>query len=213
MAEVDAKFQCPVCQEVLKKPVTINGCAHKFCYKCLLRMSKSAEEGSVQCPVCRQSFRLECDLTADRALEREIATVVTTCEACHKQLALQELDAHTINCSKRKPTLQFRPIADTSQEVNPPQNRSTFKCPLCPQSHMDCKELVDHVNHYHANSTESVVCPVCASMPWGSSDQHSQNFLQHLNLRHRFEYETYVEYGQDDDAAFEAAVQASLEYN
>ncbi len=29
MAEVAAKFQCPVCQEVLKKPVAINGCSHK----------------------------------------------------------------------------------------------------------------------------------------------------------------------------------------
>jgi len=36
------------------------------------------------------------------------------------------------------------------------------------------------------------VCPVCAAMPWGNPLQTSINFLQHLNLRHKFEYETYV---------------------
>ncbi len=62
----------------------------RFCYQCLLRMSKSAES-SVQCPVCRQSFRLECDLTSDRALEREIAAMVTTCGACRKQVREMEI--------------------------------------------------------------------------------------------------------------------------
>ncbi len=28
MEEIATKYQCPVCQEVLKKPVAITGCAH-----------------------------------------------------------------------------------------------------------------------------------------------------------------------------------------
>ena len=38
----------------------------------------------------------------------------------------------------------------------------------------------------------------------------SSNFLQHLNLRHRFEYETFVDYEQDDDEMLRRAIQASL---
>jgi hypothetical protein len=29
-------------------------------------------------------------------------------------------------------------------------------------------------------------------MPWGVADQVSQNFISHINTRHKFEYDTYV---------------------
>ena len=33
---------------------------------------------------------------------------------------------------------------------------------------------------------------MCACMPWGDSTQVSSNFVKHLNLRHQFEYDTFV---------------------
>lgn len=36
------------------------------------------------------------------------------------------------------------------------------------------------------------MCPVCASMPWGNPSQKSQDFVSHMNLRHKFEYDVFV---------------------
>ena len=47
-------------------------------------------------------------------------------------------------------------------------------------------------------------------MPWGDPSMLSSNFLQHLNLRHRFEYDTFVDYEQDDDEMLRRAIEASL---
>lgn len=64
-------------------------------------------------------------------------------------------------------------------------------------------------------------------MPWGNKDQVSSNFVSHLNMRHKFEYDTYVvslrikikhlvfkfwkqDYEQDDEQSLRAAIEASL---
>jgi RING finger protein 114/RING finger protein 166 len=47
-------------------------------------------------------------------------------------------------------------------------------------------------------------------MPWGVKDQVSSDFLQHLNTRHQFEYDTFVDYEQDEDEALKPTIAASL---
>jgi len=46
-------------------------------------------------------------------------------------------------------------------------------------------------------------------MPWGNPSQKSQDFVSHMNLRHKFEYDVFVDYEQDDDTALKAALENS----
>ena len=70
-------------------------------------------------------------------------------------------------------------------------------------------------------------------MPWGNPDQRSGDFVAHINLRHQFEYETFVvcrtvvapllyappltvltsfaqDYDRDEDAVLQEAIHESL---
>ena len=43
----------------------------------------------------------------------------------------------------------------------------------------------------------------------GDSSYVSRNFVQHVTLRHRFEYGTFVEYGEEDDAVMRRVLEES----
>ncbi|KAL4235102.1 hypothetical protein ACF0H5_006740 [Mactra antiquata] len=142
----------------------------------------------------------------------EMKTLKLPCHGCNNQIIVAEMNAHIENCDKiEKQINYFKPVKETAQQVpkNLP-NRSTFSCPYCSLSNLDCNGLRDHCNEKHRSNRDHVVCPICASMPWGNRNQTSSDFIQHLNIRHKFEYDTYVDYGQDDEAMLQAAIQASL---
>ncbi|XP_062500820.1 E3 ubiquitin-protein ligase RNF114-like [Corticium candelabrum] len=87
----------------------------------------------------------------------------------------------------------------------------TFNCPYCEKRRLDCGGLLAHLNEKHATERTAAVCPVCAAMPWGNAHQKSSNLIKHFNLRHKFEYDTYVEFERDEGESLRAAIAKSLE--
>ena len=46
-------------------------------------------------------------------------------------------------------------------------------------------------------------------MPWGNPNYVSPNLLQHFEMRHRFDYDTTTDYGQDEDAVLQEVLRRS----
>ncbi|XP_065915883.1 E3 ubiquitin-protein ligase RNF166-like [Dysidea avara] len=202
-------YTCRVCFEVFKKPATVS-CGHVFCLDCLMKLM-TENPTNLQCPMCRKQF-IRGDIRLADDIQAAISYKATRCPDCRMIVNLSVYNSHSKKCRSR-PTgdVTFRPVAHSSHP--PPRdlpNRSTFACPLCLQKNFDCAGLVRHTQEDHAHEKASVTCPICASMPWGISDQKSGDYVAHLYLRHQFEYDTYVDFGQDDDAALRAAIEASL---
>jgi len=100
--------------------------------------------------------------------------------------------------------------ASATGRNNSTKNRQTFKCPYCTQCNLTLDGLRGHCNQLHPLGEKQVVCPVCASMPWGDPEQPSIDFIGHLNLRHKFEYDNYVDLNASEEDMVEKALADSI---
>ena len=60
-----------------------------------------------------------------------------------------------------------------------------FACPFCAKLGFTELTLVDHVASHHADATQEVVCPICASTPMGDANHVTDDFSTHLTLEHQ----------------------------
>ncbi|MCI4387107.1 hypothetical protein PGIGA_G00070360 [Pangasianodon gigas] len=146
-------------------------------------------------------------------LEALIHSTAKPCKGCGQEVVLSEMRAHMASCSKYQDYIQegLKNITHTQPDVvSSVPNRYTFTCPYCNCPNFDQDGLVEHCNSQHARDPRQVVCPICASMPWGDPYYKSSDFFQHLRIRHTFSYDTFVDYTADEDAMVQEAIQRSL---
>uniref|UniRef100_A0ABI7WDL9 RING-type E3 ubiquitin transferase n=1 Tax=Felis catus TaxID=9685 RepID=A0ABI7WDL9_FELCA len=134
------------------------------------------------------------------------------------EVTLAKMRVHVSSCMKVQEQMancpKFVPVVPTSQPIpSAVPNRSTFTCPYCGARNLDQQELLKHCVDNHRSDPNRVVCPICSAMPWGDPSYKSANFLQHLLHRHKFSYDTFVDYSIDEEAAFQAALALSLSEN
>lgn len=61
----------------------------------------------------------------------------------------------------------------------------SYTCPFCAKLGFTEKALGEHVASQHADVSQEVVCPICASLPGGDPNHVTDNFSDHLSLEHR----------------------------
>ncbi|XP_042558216.1 E3 ubiquitin-protein ligase RNF166 [Dipodomys spectabilis] len=211
---LEAQYSCPICLEVYHRPVAIGSCGHTFCGECL---QPCLQVPSPLCPLCRLPFDPK---KVDKAahVEKQLSSYKAPCRGCSKKVTLAKMRVHVSSCLKVQEQMancpKFVPVVPTSQPIpsNIP-NRSTFTCPYCGARNLDQQELVKHCVESHRSDPNRVVCPICSAMPWGDPSYKSANFLQHLLHRHKFSYDTFVDYSIDEEAALQAALALSLAEN
>uniref|UniRef100_A0AAY5KSU8 E3 ubiquitin-protein ligase RNF166 n=1 Tax=Esox lucius TaxID=8010 RepID=A0AAY5KSU8_ESOLU len=226
---LESQFSCPICLEVYHKPVSIASCAHTnrdssdqatfflsstvqfwFCGECL---QPCLQVPSPLCPLCRMPFDPK-KVDKSSSVEKQLSNYKAPCRGCNKKVSLVKMRSHISSCTKVQEQMancpKFVPVVPTSQPIpsNIP-NRSTFLCPFCGARNLDQQELLKHCMENHRNDPNRVVCPVCSSMPWGDPSYKSSNFLQHLLHRHKFSYDTFVDYSIDEEASLQAALAMS----
>ncbi|XP_044296238.1 E3 ubiquitin-protein ligase RNF114 [Varanus komodoensis] len=190
-----SRFTCPVCLEVFENPVRAP-CGHVFCTLCIQECLKPKKP---VCGVCRRTLSHG---SRDLDLEKQIEMTETTCNGCNKKMYLSKLRSHAASCSKYQNYIMegVRAVTkDPPQDTRSIPNRFTFPCPYCNERNLDQEGLVEHCRKYHSMDAKRVVCPICASMPWGDPNYRSANFMEHLQRRHQFSYDTFVDYDADED--------------
>lgn len=194
-AEVNERYECPVCLEYLHKPVKTQTCQHIFCRSCF----QQAIHARKTCPVCREIMDGKWERARD--IEAQMKVVFDACKECNEKVSLFRLRRHLE--MHKEPLLPELPGHDFLPEPGVPPR---YTCPYCQQTGLMNNELRNHCNSLHREEQRRVVCPICASMPWGNGNYQSRNFIRHLNIRHTFSVDDYVDSQVDESVHLQRAI-------
>jgi hypothetical protein len=202
------QYTCLICQNIFKNPVKLTGCGHIFCKDCIDSYSiGQGNTSSPTCPLCRAKFQNE-DVVPENSLRNEMNKKKVKCE-CGKQMFLSEYSTHSDNCqvilNQMKLQMENKNIKIQKDKVQ--KNRQTFDCTLCSKKNFDRVGYIDHIKKFHPR--DRGVCSICKCQPWGDPNYKTHIFA-HINMRHKFDYDTVVDYNDDEDEILKKVLLESM---
>lgn len=114
--EVPKEYFCPVCLDILDKPVETD-CEHYFCSDCIKEVVTTS--GNSSCPMCKED-----SLNSMRVLTRMVLNLIkdlpVICKTCGQNTRYEDCADHMcINLNERAQLHQPRPIAAATQLPEP----------------------------------------------------------------------------------------------
>lgn len=160
-----------------------------------------------RCPLCKIEFN-KSDLQSNKKLEKEIKESWHNCK-CGTRINLDEWNDHTAKCEIYLDIISTNIKQSVVKDFKPTINRSTFNCTCCSEKNLDREGLLKHVANKHKNS--QAVCPICLCQPWGDPN-YVTHLHGHLQKRHKFDYDTTVEYNEEEDEVLKKVLLESMKY-
>ncbi|CAF3375195.1 unnamed protein product [Rotaria sp. Silwood1] len=144
---LDTKFICPVCFLILRDPVQLTECGHRYCQTCL----NVAQEKTSKCPQC-QAETLSTSIRLDRGFKNDMKTLSIDCSFCQWTGILnnyqEHLDQYHLN-------LKCEDCGEQFNSFNRFNEHKVFECqqlPVnCPLKRFGCNEQIiraEMKNHY-----------------------------------------------------------------
>ncbi|XP_063072747.1 E3 ubiquitin/ISG15 ligase TRIM25-like [Engraulis encrasicolus] len=102
MAALNDLYQCSVCLDTLKDPVTIP-CGHNYCQSCISGCwNQAAQTGVYSCPQCRETFSQRPALKKNTVLTELIAQIKIAEDASAELCLAEPGDVECDFCTERK---------------------------------------------------------------------------------------------------------------
>jgi len=199
------QYTCLICQNIFLNPIKLSKCGHNMCNSCINNFSLSQTQPN--CPVCRTPF-LQTDIIPDNNLTQQMANIIIKCE-CGQTMPLNQYSSHSDNCNvlmnKMKEEMKNKNIEIKPEKIG--KNRQTFDCTLCNAKNFDRVGYIDHIGKRHPN--DMGVCAICKCQPWGDPN-YKTHIFGHINIRHKFDYDTVVDYNDDEDQILQKVLMESM---
>ena len=205
------QYTCLICQNIFTNPVKINNCGHNFCNDCIYgfinNQINQPNDQNKKCPLCRAPFSAS-DINQDNELKNEMDNKSIKCE-CGNIMMLSEYNKHSEACATiiNNMNSQMKNKNIQIQQDKIQKNRQTFDCTLCSKKNFDRVGYIDHIKKAHPYKRG--VCAICKCQPWGDPN-YKTDILNHINLRHKFDYDTVVDYNDDEDEILKKVLLESM---
>ena len=84
---------CEICSKIIKKPIKILKCEHKFCLNCFMASLRGKTEMESQCPSCKIKIS-KTDANPSTDLETMLSLLQTKCKVCSKKFNIKNHDQY-----------------------------------------------------------------------------------------------------------------------